>query len=50
MHTATAAEVRVSHVSRLCLRCAVLSGPGVKRLDGEVALHPIAHLPHQCSR
>lgn len=46
MHTATAAaaaEARVSHVSRLC---AVLSGPGVKRLGGEVALHPFAHTCH----
>jgi hypothetical protein len=46
MHTATAAEARVSHVSRLCLRCAVLSGPGVKRLDGEVAPLPFAHTCH----
>lgn len=45
MHTA-AAEARVSHVSRLCLRCAVLSGPGVKRLDGEDALRPLAHTCH----
>lgn len=49
MHTA-AAEARVLHVSRLCLRCAVLSGPGVKRPGGEVALRPFAYTCHLNAR